>query len=134
MQQTVSRSSTEFLKFSSKPKAMVIMGEGELGPLHGETSQLHKANVVKLCKERHDTGRSTLSSSCRRVGLRRVEMRCSRGLTNGKNALSKIGLQFRQKSNGYRPPTAREFVANSSSGNVSITLLYFSIHQIHFPF
>ena len=113
---------------------MVVMGDGELGPLQWETSQFHKADVVNLCKERHDTGQSILRSSCRRVGLRRVEMRCSRGLANGKNALSKTGLQFRQKSNGYRPPTAPEFVANSSSGDVSITLLYFTIHQIHFPF
>ena len=52
MQQTVSCSSTEFLKFSFKPKAMVIMGERELGALQGETSQLHKANAGNLCKER----------------------------------------------------------------------------------
>ena len=103
---------------------MVIMGEGELGPLQGETSQLQKANVGNLRKERHDTGQSTLRSSCRRVGLRRVGKGCSRDLPNGENALSQTGLQFRQKSSCYRPPTEPEFVSNSSSGDVSIPLLY----------
>ena len=91
---------------------MIIMGEGETGPLQGETSQLHKANV--------GAGQSTLRSSCRRVGLRRVGMGCSRDLPNGENALSQTGLQFRQKSNCYRSPTAPEFASNSSSGDVSI--------------
>ena len=136
LQQTVSRnpvvyhglpnacSSAEFLKFSSKPKAMAITGEREIGPLQGETSQLHKANVGNLCKKGHDTGQSTLRSSCRRVGLRRVGMGCSRDLPNSENALSQTGLQFRQKSNGYRPPTAPEFMSKNSSGDVSIAFLY----------
>ena len=51
-------------------------------------------------------------------------MGCSRDLPHGENALSQTGLQFRQKSNGYRPSTAPELVSNSSSGDVSIALLY----------
>ena len=103
---------------------MAITGEREIGPLQGETSQLHKANVGNLCQKGHDTGQSTLRSSCRRVGLRRVGMGCSRDLPNSENALSQTGLQFRQKSNGYRPPTAPEFMSKSSSGDVSIAFLY----------
>ena len=103
---------------------MANTGEGEIEPLQVETSQLHKANVGNLCKERHNTGQSTSRSSCRRVGLRRVGMGCSRDLPNGKNALSQTGLQFRLKSNGYRPPTTPEFMSSSSSGDVSTAFLY----------
>ena len=135
-QQTVSRNpvvyhglptascSTEFLEFSSKPKTMVITGEGKIGPLQGETSQLHEANVGNLRHERHDTGPSTSSSSCRHVGLRRVGLGCTRDLRNGQSTMSQTGPQFRRKSNGYRPPSAPEFLSNSSSGDVSTAFLY----------
>ena len=116
--------STKLLEFSSKPKVLAITGEGEIGPPQGETSQLYEANVGNLCNERHDTGQSTSRIPCRRVGLRRVGMGCSRDLSNVQNTTSHTGPQFRQKSNGYRPPTAPEFLSNSSSGDVSIALLY----------
>ena len=134
-QQTVSRdpvayrglptasSSTDFPELSSKPKAMAITGEGEIGPLQRNTSQFHEANVGNLCKERHATGQSTSRSSCRRVGLGRVELGYTRDFRNGQKAISQIGQQLRKKSNGYRPPTAPEFAANSSSGDVSIAFI-----------
>lgn len=103
---------------------MAITGEGKIGPLQGETSHLYEANVGNLFQERQDIGRSTLRSSCRRVGLRRVGIGCTRDLPNGENAMSQTGKKFRQKSNGHRPPTATESVSNSLSGDVSIPLLY----------
>jgi len=129
-QQTVSRepvvycdlptasSSTDFPEFRSKPKAMAITGEGEITcrSLQGKSSQLHEVNLENLCKERHDSGQSTSRSSCRRVGLRRVGLGYARDLHSGQNAMSQTGQHFRQKSNGYRPPTAPEF----ASGEVSI--------------
>ena len=145
-QQTVSRnpvgyrglpaasSSTDFVEFSSKPKAMAITREGEIGPLQGETSQLHKTNVGNLSNERHGTGPFASRSSRRRLGLRRVGMGCTRDLRNAQNAMSQTGQQFRQKSNAYRPPTAPEFAANSSSGDVSIACFIFTIHRINFSF
>lgn len=132
-QQTVSRNpvvyhdlpsatrSTELLGFSSKTKPMAIMEEGEIASLQEETSQRDEANVENFCKESQNTRLCTSRSSCRRVGLRKVGMGCSRGLAN---AMSHNGPQFRQKSSGYRPPAAPEFMSNSSSGDVSIALLY----------
>lgn len=132
-QQTVSRNpvvyhdlpsatrSTEFLEFSSKTKPMAIMGEGEIASLQGKTSQRYEANVKNSCKERQNTRLCTSRSSCRRVGLRKVGMGCSRDLAN---AMSHSEPQFKQKSSGYRPPAAPEFMSSSSSGDVSIALLY----------
>lgn len=115
--------STEFLGFSSKTKPMAIMEEGEIASLQGETSQRDEANVKNFCKERQNTMVCTSRSSCRRVGLRKVGMGCSRDLANAM-CMSHSGPQFRQKSSGYRPPAAPEFMSNSSSGDVSIALLY----------
>ena len=112
--------STEFLEFSSKTKPMAIMEEGEIASLQGETSQRDEANVKNFCKERQNT---MVFTSRRRVGLRKVGMGCSRDLANAM-CMSHSGPQFRQKSSGYRPPAAPEFMSNSSSGDVSIALLY----------
>ena len=49
---------------------MAITREGEIGPLQGETSQLHKTNVGNLSNERHGTGPFASRSSRRRVGLK----------------------------------------------------------------
>lgn len=100
---------------------MAIMGEGKIASLQGKTGQRYEANVKNSCKEKQNTRLCTSRSSCRRVGLRKVGMGCSRDLAN---AMSHSEPQFKQKSSGYRPPGAPEFMSNSSSGDVSIALLY----------
>ncbi|KAJ7369746.1 Protein zgrf1 [Desmophyllum pertusum] len=97
-------------------KTTSTIGKRSIGLSQRETTEPSAANVGNLTEK----GNSTLLGSCRRVGLRRVGLGCTRDLPDSQNAMSQTRQQSSQKSDGYRPPSAPGFVANTLSGDRSM--------------